>query len=338
MLYFCTYFDQYYLPRGLALYESLCQQCKDFRLWVLCMDQEAYQTLLDLKLPGVSPVSLESFESGDAALKAAKLNRSRIEYYFTCTPSLPLYVLNNHPEVDVITYLDSDLWFFANPGALLEEMGEKSVAIIAHRFPPELKYLESASIYNVGWLSFRRDDAGITCLKWWRERCIEWCYDRLEDGRFADQKYLDDWPTRFPNVIVLANKGANLAPWNLSNYKLTSVADRVLVDDQPVIFFHFHGLKKRTAWAYDPDWESYRICSSKVLRRQVYVPYIRMIEAITLKLKFLKVPVTQKVLARGVLLRDDSRTSLPQKIKKILAGIKNTLKGNYIFVFYGRVF
>ncbi|MDO8722362.1 MAG: hypothetical protein Q7J31_09050, partial [Syntrophales bacterium] len=212
MYYFCTYFDRNYLSRGLAMYRSLREHCPEFRLWVLCMDEATLEASTQFDLPEVELISLPDFEKDDEPLVWAKQNRSQVEYYFTCTPSLPLYVLNHWPEVNLITYLDADLFFFASPAPLFEELGAGSVAIIGHRFPPHLRDKERYGIYNVGWLSFRRDENGFVCLNWWRERCIDWCYDREEDGRFADQKYLDDWPSRFQNLIVLQHKGANLAP------------------------------------------------------------------------------------------------------------------------------
>src|SRR5262249_44798941 len=147
------------------------------------------------KLPHLVPVSLADFENGDAPLLAIKDTRSTIEYYFTCTPSLLLHVLNNNPEVDVISYVDADLFFFSDPAPIYEELGRNSILIIEHRFPPALKYLEAPNgIYNVGLLSFRNDEAGRLTLNWWRERCIEKCSDTADQGHFADQKYLDDWP------------------------------------------------------------------------------------------------------------------------------------------------
>src|SRR5207237_1146927 len=83
---------------------------------------------------------------------------------------------------------------------LFEEMQAKSIAIIAHRFSDAFRKWEWNGIYNVGWVTFRRDDNALSCLRWWREQCIEWCYDRIEDNRFADQKYLDDWPTLLGSV------------------------------------------------------------------------------------------------------------------------------------------
>src|SRR5438445_589515 len=227
MRYFCTYFDRSYWPRGLALYRSLQRHCPAFQLWVLCMDRVCYDVLAKLGLAGVHPIALDEYEKGDEDLLRAKQNRTPIEYYFTCSPSLPLFVLERHPQADLITYLDADLYFFADPSPIYEEIGRHSIAIIGHRFPPHLQDWERYGIYNVGWVSFRRDAEALVCLRWWRERCLEWCYDRCEDSRFADQKYLDDWPSRFQGVAVLQHKGANLAPWNLANYTIREAGNRV---------------------------------------------------------------------------------------------------------------
>lgn len=280
MRYFCTYFDSNYLVRGLALYRSLVRHAAPFRLWVLCFDDLAYKTLQRLALSKVVPILLRNFEKGDEELLQTKGNRSQIEYYFTCTPSLPLYILRNYHEVDVITYLDADLFFFSDLSPIYEELGNNSILIIGHRFPAHLKDREVFGIYNVGFLSFRRDDVGLQCLHWWRKHCIEWCYDRVEDGRFADQKYLDDWPTSFSGVVVLQHKGAGLAPWNIANYALGIEGGQVLIDSQPFVFFHFHGFKKIGRLLYDPNLASYGVPSDSMIKRHIYNPYLRELRSI----------------------------------------------------------
>src|SRR3977135_3134158 len=134
MVHYCTYFDRNYLVRGLILYRSLKRHGQPFTLWVLCMDTETYTALDRLKEPMIRPIRLSDFERGDDALLAAKANRSTIEYYFTCTPSLPLYVLGIEPRIEMITYLDADLKFFANPQAIFDELGSNSIGIIPHHF------------------------------------------------------------------------------------------------------------------------------------------------------------------------------------------------------------
>ena len=97
MRYFCTYFDSNYLTRGLALYESLRRQCPEFTLWVLCFDKASHDVLVRLDRPGMRPIAHEDFVLGDEPLQAARMDRSLVEYYFTCSPSLPLYILKTFP-------------------------------------------------------------------------------------------------------------------------------------------------------------------------------------------------------------------------------------------------
>ena len=280
MLHFCTYFDINFLPRGLTLHHSLKEHCPEFRLWILCLDRACFEALSKLNLQFVDLIALEDFESDDKALLAARQNRSLIEYYFTCTPSLPLFVLKHNLEVEIITYLDADLFFFANPGPIFSEIDGKSVALIAHRFPDVLKVKEVHGIYNVGWLSFRRNDTGLSCLNWWRDRCIEWCYDRIEDGRYADQKYLDVFPERFTDATVIQHKGANVAPWNLANYCFSIHNNKIWVDDEELIFFHFHRLTQIENTIYDPGLSIYGNILSKIIEHHVYRPYIRLLRDI----------------------------------------------------------
>jgi hypothetical protein len=291
--YFCTYFDSNYLSRGLALYRSLVRHAGPFRLWVLCFDDATYGILQHLALPEVRAIALVDFEKGDEQLLRSKHDRSRIEYYFTCTSSLPLYIFRHWPEVDVITYLDADLFFFSAPLPIYEELADNSILIVEHRFPAHLQHLEKVGIYNVGLLCFRKDQNGLACLDWWRQRCLEWCHDRAEEGGYADQKYLDDWPERFSGVRVLQHKGAGLAPWNVSRYVLGGSNGELLVDSQPLVFYHFHGFKPVSRWVYDPNLARYGVRSHRFLKRYVYGSYIRDLHEVRRSLHEVAAPLSE---------------------------------------------
>jgi hypothetical protein len=278
LLSFCTYFDLNYLPKGLALYNSLVRHAGPFQLFVLCLDDRTYTKLREMNLEGLRPISMEEFERDDQELVSTKGNRSRIEYYFTCSPSIPLYILREHPTIETITYLDADLYFFASPAPIYEELGDGSVGIIAHRFPDHLEELTIHGIYNVGLLVFRNDARGLAVLHWWRERCIEWCYDRVEGDRFADQKYLDRWPETFDGVVVLENKGVGLSPWNVDRYRIARRGEQVYVDDDPLVFYHFHGLKQIASSLFDCGLTPYSARMTDGLRREVYAPYLRQLK------------------------------------------------------------
>lgn len=274
MRYFCTYFDHRYVPRARALCESLRCHGVEFQMFALCMDEIARNELDRTAVPGLIPISLEDFERGDTALLEAKQGRSRAEYFFTCTPSLCLYVLRQFPKVELVTYLDADLYFYSSPEPLFSELGSASVGIIAHRYALRSRHHVKYGIYNVGWLNFRRDSAGLACLQWWRERCLDWCYDRLEGDRFADQKYLDDWPTRFAGVRVLHHKGANVACWNVAAYQISWRGQQVWIDEQPLIFFHFTGVKEIRPYLYQTGLAVHFVFPNWTVRQHIFGPYI----------------------------------------------------------------
>ncbi len=308
MYSFCTYFDQRYLPQGLALYQSLQQHCPTFQLWILCLDHQTHTALTQRALPNTHLIRLEELEQSDPALLQAKANRTLVEYYFTCTPVLPLFILTRYPAVEMITYLDADLFFFADPEPLYTEIADHSIAISAHRFPPRLRHLEKTGVYNVAWLSFRQDQTALACLRRWRAQCLEWCYDRIEPGRYADQKYLDAWPASFAKVRVLRHKGANVAPWNLDNYHIRAGDNRVWIGEQPLMFFHFQGLERVTDWWYNSNSAHYGTRLSSVVRREIYGPYLRalaestpqIIQAGELRDDLLQMPESTRALERYV--------------------------------------
>jgi UDP-glucose 4-epimerase len=241
---YVTLFDAHYLPRGLVLYESLRRVCPDFRLRVLCMD-EATKVLLDrLLLPSLVTIALEELEHHDRELAASRRSRSRVEYYWTATAPLCLYCLEREQDLGLITYLDADVAFYADPAPIFDELGNASVLLTPHRYARRWEWLERDSgRYNVQLVTFRRTPEAIGALRWWRERCIEWCYDRVEKGKFGDQRYLDDWPERFPGVRVLEHPGGGLGPWSSGRFEFDSRGGSVLVDDKPLLFHHFHGLR-----------------------------------------------------------------------------------------------
>lgn len=248
--YFCTLFDSNYLLKGVAMLRTLRRHCPEAHVHVLCMDGQTREILQQLELPHVSCLSLSEVE--DEALLAVKPDRSMAEYCWTLSPCLPWHVLQQNPQIDFITYLDADLFFYSSVRPLFDEIGASSIAIIEHRFAPQLRHLEVKGRFCVEWVSFRRDEDGLACLARWREQCIEWCFYRLEDDRMGDQKYLDKWPGQYRTVHILQHAGAGIAPWNYAQYKFgENAAGEITVEGEPLIFFHFHQFQLLSNGSFD---------------------------------------------------------------------------------------
>lgn len=232
MEHFVTLFNSLFLPQGLALHMSMERHVRAYILWVLCVDYETYDVLGRLDLPNVRRLKLSDLETPE--LLDIKSGRTIGEYCWTLTPFAPRFVFEADSSVERVTYIDADLWFLKHPKPIFDdfEASGKQVLITDHGYAPEYDLTATSGQYCVQFMTFTRDGGGMV-RKWWEERCIEWCFARHEDGKFGDQKYLDDWPERFGDVVtVLHDKELALAPWNASRFPYGNA-----------VFFHFHGLR-----------------------------------------------------------------------------------------------
>ena len=239
MEHFITLFDSNFLPQGMSLHESLSRYVKDFHLWVVCMDEKVQVQLEILQLPHLTTISLTEVE--DESLLSVKSGRTRAEYCWTITPFTPGLVFSRDLSAERVTYLDADLLFFASPDILFQEFKQscKHVMITEHAYAPEyLKYMETSGRFCVQFMVFDRSARAERILAWWKARCIEWCFARLEDGKFGDQKYLDVWPQIFSEEVHILRQVENtLAPWNVDH-----LLKQKPFDFRPVLF-HFHALR-----------------------------------------------------------------------------------------------
>jgi|GEM_PF-884559 len=242
--HYCTYFDKNYLVKGLALIESLNRHATvEIEIYVICLDEITRIIIEKLDLPCVRTIALHQIEQRDAELLAAKNNRTNVEYYWTLTPTVLWRILQWYPHIKQLTYLDADLFFFSSPDPIWEEFDNRSVMIHEHRFPSDQLFLEKFGKFNVDLLTFQNDTVGMDILNRWRQQCLEWCYARLEDGRYGDQLYLNEWPLISERVGILKHIGAGVAPWNHIQY--TYERDNrggLRVNGWPLIFYHFHSL------------------------------------------------------------------------------------------------
>ncbi len=286
----CTYFDRGFLIQGLALWRSLAAHDPDAVLWVLALDEFTAEFLLELGDPRLRVVPLAQLEAADADLAAVRSKRTRVEYYFTLSPCWPIWLLTTHPEIERVTYLDADLFFFGSPAPIFAAMdaARASVLITRHRFPSWLRHYERHGKFNVGVLAFRNDAIGRACLDDWRARCLEWCFDRVEGDRYADQKYLDAWPRRVGGaLLVLEHAGVNAAPWNWAEETDAQSArprpggppGPTVSGDEPLIVFHFARFRPVLG---DCWWQSGQLdygIMPREMRNAIYGPYWRALDS-----------------------------------------------------------
>lgn len=273
MNHYCTYFDSGYLAQGLALWHSLRRYDDQAVLSVVALDFETVRVLRGLGDKRLRIVELSELRERDTALEALG-NRPRAEFIFALTPCVVLHLLATQPEIERVLYLDADLYFFGPPAPIWVEFGSGSVYVVPHRYPAGCDDARLYGQYNVGVVGIHRNKSGLACLEWWRERCLESTALLADGERYGDQKYLDEWPRRFPAVVESQHVGINLAPWNWRRHRFSGGGQRgeLQVDGLPLVVFHFAQFRRISERWFDSGQLEYGIMPGR-LRTAVYGPY-----------------------------------------------------------------
>lgn len=204
------------------------------KIFIVTLDSQTYNYLENLNLPFINLIMLEDLENNK--LIKVKKERTLQEYYWTCTPWIVKYVLEKF-NLSHCTYIDADLYFYNDPKLILDELKTNdSILITEHNYYKKYDQSKSSGIYCVQFMYFKNDLNGKKSLDWWADQCLNWCYNRHEDGKFGDQKYLEKFEAYFDGVHVLKNNSLALAPWNIRNHL------NFIKRNKPV-FFHFHSVK-----------------------------------------------------------------------------------------------
>jgi hypothetical protein len=269
MEHYVTLFDSLFLPQGLALHMSMERHIGSYTLWILCVDDEVHDILSKFNFPNVRLLQLSKLETRE--LLAVKPTRTKGEYCWTLTPFAPRFVFAADSTVSRVTYIDADMWFRKNPAQIFRELDAsgKDVLITDHAYAPEGDYSAMAGQYCVQFMTFTRV-GGEVVRKWWEDRCIEWCFSRFEDGKFGDQKYLDDWPIRFEGYVhVLSNKELTLAPWNATRFPYGNS-----------VTWHFQSLRIliNSNKSFSVEYGAYLL--PRCTRDKVYRPYLSDLRAV----------------------------------------------------------
>lgn len=282
MYNFITLFDKNYLSRGLALYNSLLNNCDTFFLYILALDFETKNYFENNNKKNLKIIFLNDLELKYLELKSIKNERSWKEYCWTLTPYSIHYAITEL-KLDSCTYLDADIFFYSNPKIIFDLARDKSIIITEHRYTPEYDQTTVSGKYCVQFVYFKNDFYGLQALNWWKQKCKEWCYSTIENGKFGDQKYLDDWSTRFENVYIPIHSGCGVAPWNIQQFNILNknnilyVEDKITKKIEILIFYHFHNIK---LLQYDNNKIIFHLSEYNInesIKQKIYINYCKLI-------------------------------------------------------------
>lgn len=280
MEHFVTLFNLSWAPQGLALHASLQRQMRvPFTLWIVCVDRRTFEVLGQLGIPHIRLLLLDDLETDE--LRAVRPGRSTAEYCWTITSFTPSWVFDADPSVERVTYVDADAWFRDDPLRALAEFDAsgKALQITRHAYAPEYDKSALTGIFCVQFMTFVRQRAD-EVLRHWQDQCVDWCFDRFEDGRFGDQKYLDAWPVQYPQAVhVLTDEQLMQGPWNAFRFPYSSG-----------VMYHFHGLK--VLGSHRVHLGPYPL--PRPTLEHVYGPYLEDLRSILARLEAVGIPPPQQ--------------------------------------------
>ncbi|HEY6471996.1 MAG TPA: hypothetical protein VIY26_03820, partial [Acidimicrobiales bacterium] len=240
---FCTILSTNYLPRALALGESLRLHEDGAKLKIVFIDHLDDEGLP--KLDGVECLSLAALGLPRRTLLEMAMTYDLVEFATSIKPVLFRRLLD---DADQVFYLDPDT-FVLSPMVELSPALEQTaggILLTPHFLQPPPRGAELTDghmllcgVNNLGFCGF--DRRAFDCLDWWwghlRTECI---YDPLA-GLFVDQKWMDIGATLF-EAGYLRHAGYNVGLGNLVERPITQDADGYAIAStgERLRLFHFH--------------------------------------------------------------------------------------------------
>ena len=240
---FAIVISKYYVSRCITLIESILDY--NVKIYVLCFDDQTSKLLNKFKRSDkVEIIKYNKIVSFDKTLKKIIKPRKLIDKIVTSRPVFLKFLYKKY-FIKNIFLLDSDIYFFSNPQILIKHVRKFSVAYCKHNFSKNsLELSNKYGKYNGGFVYAKFNREGIIFLKKWSNLCKKWCEFDSSDGKFSDQKYLEQLKLETKNIKILNNPEINLAPWNLEGKKIQLKNNQIFVNNKKLIFFHFHGLRQ----------------------------------------------------------------------------------------------
>ncbi|QEK12100.1 hypothetical protein FQB35_06765 [Crassaminicella thermophila] len=273
--HFSTIASNNYLYKLIVMYKSLEYYNNDFHLHVLCVDEEVYNILSNLKFKHLKCYKIYHIQDKD--LMKAKANRTRQEYAWTLKPAMMYYVMKNFSSAQYYAHIDADICFYSSLENIFNENIDASLYLTDHN--NSNRFMDTYDVtgrYNTGFVGCKNNNDALSAVVWWKKQCIKWCYKEpdIKAKLFGDQRYVERWANLFSNVHIVNTKGANVAVWNIDNYHISYRDGAIYVDDDKLIFYHFSGLSIYNSREFNLAWFKGLPDSAVKL---IYIPYLNLL-------------------------------------------------------------
>lgn len=232
-----------YLPKAMALAESVKRHCKNAK-FVLCLVEREVPDVAR-EFPHFDEVIL-SKDAGWDNFDQFMFRHSIVEASTAVKPRFMLHLMERFADEKKFVYLDPDVLVYGDLVELEDKLDTETIVLCPHLLRPGNIDMEMSSLahgtYNLGFLAVARSDNATRFVTWWAERLFLYCYDDKVRGIFTDQKWIDLVPSFF-DAHIFKHHGYDFATWSLLGSDLREDAQgRYMVNGDPLRFIHFSGL------------------------------------------------------------------------------------------------
>lgn len=240
----CTIVCKNYLAHARCLAQSFLAHHPDGRVFVALADRvDGYFD------PAAEPFTVvEAHELNIPEFDQMAFRYTLVEFNTAVKPFFLEYLFNRY-DLPSVCYFDPDIYFY-QPITLIEDLLTKHTAVLVphiteslddNRLPDE-PFIMRAGVYNLGFIGLSRRPEMYDLLHWWQKKLLKECVIDTTRGLFVDQRWMDLAPSLFEGIAILRDPGFDVAYWNLNGRRMRRDGDQWLVNDQPLVFYHFSGL------------------------------------------------------------------------------------------------
>lgn len=269
-----------YLAQAKILCDSLLQFNPDYKMVIgLCdekIDDIDYDSFQNVQVVSLAEINLDVFDDIISKYDIIELNTS-------IKPSFFKYFIQEYPELKSVVYLDPDIQVFDTFDVLDSYLLHDDILLTPHIFKPipvdDLLPAENLflnyGIYNLGFLALNPKSSNvIQFLNWWEERTLKIGYNRVSEGLFVDQLWINLVPLFFDKVKVLPTYGLNVAPWNLHERSIFSDGSKYKMEDETSLcFFHFSNYNYLNPTALSKYYNRYDAAIASPVILKLYKQY-----------------------------------------------------------------
>ena len=269
---YTTVFDKNYAAKALVMMQSLLQYAPSSKIYALCCDDHSLAALSKLQEERIIPIDITR---AIRQYKELESSRTHTELMWTLSSFSFDVVFEFFPDETLVTYLDADLFFLKDPSPIIRQfsMSESGALITRHDYSARLEHLEKKfGVFNVQFIPMKKIE-GRPIRDRWKAQCEKWCFARHEDGKFGDQKYLDEWPELWGRLVsIWEEKGTFQGPWNAEAFYTTEAT-----------CFHFSSLAILGMFKVRAAMPKYVL--PYLHRRHFYIRYLRELSKATSTLR-----------------------------------------------------